>query len=195
MSMLNGSFVFMRFRCLVVFVVFFVSCCFLGSGPLGIAALSLTMMDSSHPYSALTPDCALDALDSTGLRTDGRLLALNSYENRVYQMGVEDAQPVVVKFYRPGRWRDDAILEEHVYTQDLAERVMPVFVLRSILNRAAACPSSIAPMRLNGWAASSGASMRSAQRRISCTGRHSIWRSSVTRHAIFCARAAGCRLT
>src|SRR3569832_670660 len=134
MSMLNGSFVFMRFRCLVVFVVFFVSCCFLGSGPLGIAALSLTMMDSSHPYSALTPDCALDALDSTGLWTDGRLLALNSYETRVYQMGVEDAQPVVVKFYRPGRWRDDAILEEHVYTQDLAEREIPV----------------VAPLRLNG---------------------------------------------
>ncbi|MHB8826034.1 MAG: stress response kinase A, partial [Thiobacillus sp.] len=48
------------------------------------------MMNSSHPYSALTPDCALDALDSTGFKADGRLLALNSYENRVYQMGVED---------------------------------------------------------------------------------------------------------
>ena len=68
------------------------------------------MPDSSHPYSALTPDCALDALDSTGLKADGRLLALNSYENRVYQMGVEDALPVVVKFYRPERWRDAAIV-------------------------------------------------------------------------------------
>ena len=63
-------------------------------------------MNSSHPYSALTPDCALDALDRTGLHADGRLLALNSYENRVYQMGVEDSAPVVVKFYRPERWSD-----------------------------------------------------------------------------------------
>ena len=51
------------------------------------------MMNSSPPYSALTPDCALDALDATGFKADGRLLALNSYENRVYQMGVEDAAP------------------------------------------------------------------------------------------------------
>jgi Ser/Thr protein kinase RdoA (MazF antagonist) len=84
------------------------------------------MMDSSHPYSALTPDRALDALDSTGLRADGRLLALNSYENRVYQMGVEDAASVVVKFYRPERWSDAAILEEHAYTLDLAVREIPV---------------------------------------------------------------------
>jgi Ser/Thr protein kinase RdoA (MazF antagonist) len=84
------------------------------------------MTDSSHPYSALTPDCALDALDSTGLRADGRLLALNSYENRVYQMGVEDALPVVVKFYRPERWSDAAILEEHAFTAELAAREIPV---------------------------------------------------------------------
>src|SRR5512143_3971876 len=92
------------------------------------------MMESSHPYSALTPDCALDALDSTGLKADGRLLALNSYENRVYQMGVEDALPVVVKFYRPERWSDAAILEEHAYTLDLAAREIPV----------------VAPLVLNG---------------------------------------------
>lgn len=92
------------------------------------------MTDSLHPYAALTPDCALDALDSAGLRADGRLLALNSYENRVYQMGVEDASPVVVKFYRPGRWSDAAILEEHVYTAELAEREIPV----------------VAPMQLKG---------------------------------------------
>ena len=83
-------------------------------------------MDSRHPYSALTPDCALDALETTGLRADGRLLALNSYENRVYQMGVEDADPVVVKFYRPARWTDDAILEEHAYTRELADAEIPV---------------------------------------------------------------------
>ena len=92
------------------------------------------MMNSLHPYSALTPDCALDALDSTDLRADGRLLALNSYENRVYQMGVEVGDPVVVKFYRPGRWSDAAILEEHAFTADLAAREIPV----------------VAPLRLNG---------------------------------------------
>jgi len=92
------------------------------------------MMISTHPYSALTPDCALDALDSTGLRADGRLLALNSYENRVYQMGVEDSLPVVVKFYRPERWSDDAILEEHAFTAELAAREIPV----------------VAPLVLNG---------------------------------------------
>ena len=92
-------------------------------------------MSSSHPYSALTPDRALDALDSTGLKADGRLLALNSYENRVYQMGVEDAQPVVVKFYRPDRWSDAAILEEHAYTLELAQAEIPV-VAPLILNGA-----------------------------------------------------------
>ncbi len=83
-------------------------------------------MNSPHPYSALTPDCALDALDSTGFKADGRLLALNSYENRVYQMGVEDEGPVVVKFYRPERWSDAAILEEHAFTAELAAREIPV---------------------------------------------------------------------
>lgn len=67
----------------------------------------------------------LDALDSIGLRGDGRLLALNSYENRVYQVGIEDDKPLVVKFYRPGRWSDDAILEEHVFTQELLEAEIP----------------------------------------------------------------------
>ncbi|MGE5319050.1 MAG: serine/threonine protein kinase [Hyphomicrobiaceae bacterium] len=93
------------------------------------------MTDSSHPYSTLTPDCALDALDSTGLRADGRLLALNSYENRVYQMGIEDAAPVVVKFYRPERWDDAAIQEEHAFTADLAAHEIPVvapLVLRGV---------------------------------------------------------------
>jgi len=100
------------------------------------------MMDTPHPYSALTPDCALDALDRTGLRADGRLLALNSYENRVYQMGVEDAQPVVVKFYRPERWRDAAILEEHAFTAELAEREIPV-VAPLILNGATLHPQEV----------------------------------------------------
>jgi Ser/Thr protein kinase RdoA (MazF antagonist) len=68
----------------------------------------------------------LDALESVGLRGDGRLLALNSYENRVYQIGIEDAPPVVAKFYRPARWSDAAILEEHAFVHALAEREIPV---------------------------------------------------------------------
>ncbi|HEY3459855.1 MAG TPA: hypothetical protein VGL52_03440, partial [Casimicrobiaceae bacterium] len=65
---------------------------------------------SPAPYAALTPPLIADALDSVGLRGDGRLLALNSYENRVYQAWREDAPPVVAKFYRPRRWSDAQIL-------------------------------------------------------------------------------------
>jgi len=79
-----------------------------------------------HPFSELTPDFILDALDSTGLHGDGRLLALNSYENRVYQVGMEDGPPLIVKFYRPARWADAAILEEHAFVQLLAEQEVPV---------------------------------------------------------------------
>jgi len=78
------------------------------------------------PYDRLDPDTLLAALDSVGLATDGRLLALNSFENRVYQVGIEDAAPVVAKFYRPGRWSDAAILEEHAFTLELAGREIPV---------------------------------------------------------------------
>ncbi len=78
------------------------------------------------PYAALSPDHVLDALESVNLRCDGRLLALNSFENRVYQVGQEDGPPVVAKFYRPGRWSDAAILEEHAFTLQLAEREIPV---------------------------------------------------------------------
>lgn len=81
---------------------------------------------ADHPFSALTPDLVLDALESTGLRCDGRMLALNSFENRVYQVGQEEGAPVVAKFYRPARWSDDTILEEHAFTQELAEREIPV---------------------------------------------------------------------
>jgi Ser/Thr protein kinase RdoA (MazF antagonist) len=59
-----------------------------------------------HPYAGLTPDRVLDALDGVGLRGDGRLLQLNSYENRVFQVFLEDGRVVVAKFYRPGRWSD-----------------------------------------------------------------------------------------
>ncbi|MGO8755239.1 MAG: serine/threonine protein kinase [Gallionellaceae bacterium] len=82
----------------------------------------------SHPqnFSALTPDCVLNALESVGFRSDGRLLALNSYENRVYQIGMEQGAPLVAKFYRPARWPDCAILEEHAFVQELAGHEIPV---------------------------------------------------------------------
>jgi Ser/Thr protein kinase RdoA (MazF antagonist) len=80
----------------------------------------------SHPFSLLTPDLVLDALESAGLRCDGRLLALNSFENRVYQVGQEDGAPVIAKFYRPGRWSNEAILEEHAFTEELAGHEIPV---------------------------------------------------------------------
>ena len=83
-------------------------------------------MSPHPPYQDLTPDRLLNAVESAGFRCDGRLLALNSFENRVYQFGIEDDAPLVAKFYRPGRWSDEAILEEHVFTLDLAEREIPV---------------------------------------------------------------------
>ena len=85
-----------------------------------------TDSENEQPYSDLTPDLMLDAVDALGFRTDARLLALNSYENRVYQIGIEDAEPVVVKFYRPGRWSDEQIIEEHRFTQELAALEIPV---------------------------------------------------------------------
>jgi Ser/Thr protein kinase RdoA (MazF antagonist) len=88
-----------------------------------------------HPFAALGPDVVLDALDAVGLRGDGRLLALNSYENRVYQVGMEEGAPVVVKFYRPERWSDAAILEEHAFVQELAEREIPVVPADTIAGR------------------------------------------------------------
>ena len=84
--------------------------------------------DSSRemPFSTLTPDSMLDALESLDLRPDGRLLALNSYENRVYQIYMTDGAPLVAKFYRAGRWPDQAILEEHEFSAELAARELPV---------------------------------------------------------------------
>ncbi len=78
------------------------------------------------PYQNLTPDLILDAVDSCGYRCDGRQYALNSYENRVYQVWLEDGQILVAKFYRPQRWSDAAILEEHRFSRELAEREIPV---------------------------------------------------------------------
>ena len=81
---------------------------------------------ADHTFSQLGPEVVLDALASVGLEADGRLLALNSYENRVYQIGMEQGAPVVAKFYRPQRWSDAAILEEHFFVQELVEQEIPV---------------------------------------------------------------------
>lgn len=82
--------------------------------------------DAGEAFKNLNPDEILDAVESIGLLTDGRQLALNSYENRVYQIGIEDEQPIIAKFYRPNRWSDATILEEHEYTLELNEAEIPV---------------------------------------------------------------------
>ena len=82
--------------------------------------------DFNVAFQALQPDLILSSVESLGYRTDGRLLALNSYENRVYRVGLEDEAPLVAKFYRPGRWSEAAILEEHGITLDLAAEEIPV---------------------------------------------------------------------
>ena len=78
------------------------------------------------PYAGLTPEAVLDALDSVDLRGDGRLIQLNSYENRVFQVFLEDGRVVVPKFYRPGRWSDAQILEEHAFAAELVAAEIPV---------------------------------------------------------------------
>lgn len=81
---------------------------------------------SPPDYAALTPDAVLDALQAVGLRGDGRILQLNSYENRVFQVMLEDGSAVVAKFYRPARWTDAQILEEHAFARELADAEVPV---------------------------------------------------------------------
>lgn len=104
-------------------------------GQAGIAPYNAHMNDSTPlSFSTLTPDCVLDALESVGLYSDGRLLALNSYENRVYQVGMEDGPPLVAKFYRPARWTDAAILEEHAFVHELVESEIPVVPASTLAN-------------------------------------------------------------
>ena len=79
----------------------------------------------THAFETLTPDLVLDALDSVGLRGDGRLTALSSYENRVYQVQLEDGTSVVAKFYRPERWSEAQILEEHAFAAELMAFEVP----------------------------------------------------------------------
>ncbi len=90
--------------------------------------------DNATPYYRLDPETIIRTIESTGLLCDGRFLALNSYENRVYQIGIEDADPLISKFYRPGRWTDEQILEEHAFALEIAEAEIPL----------------IPPMRIHG---------------------------------------------
>jgi Ser/Thr protein kinase RdoA (MazF antagonist) len=85
-------------------------------------------LTSQHPHAfeALTPDVVLDALESLGLAVDGRMTALSSYENRVYQVMLDDDQALLAKFYRPNRWSDAQILEEHSFAAELMADEIPV---------------------------------------------------------------------
>ena len=104
-----------------------------------------------HPFETLTPDRVLDALETVGLRGDGRLTALSSYENRVYQVQLEDGSAVVAKFYRPARWSDAQILEEHAFALELMAAEIPVvapLLLRgSSLHHAEGFAFSVSPRR------------------------------------------------
>lgn len=91
-------------------------------------------MDNKNPFELLTPDFMLDAIESRGFQSDGRVIALNSYENRVFQIGLEEQTPIIAKFYRPGRWTEQQILEEHSFSFELADQELPV----------------VAPMRTSG---------------------------------------------
>ncbi len=96
------------------------------------------MTSTQHPYTALTPDKVMDALSGLGLWPDGRLMALSSYENRVYRAHLDEPvqghAAVVVKFYRPGRWSRAQIQEEHAFTAELVAAEVP----------------AVAPLALNG---------------------------------------------
>ena len=84
------------------------------------------MPEAEHPFQTLTPGRIMDAVESQGFSCDCRTFGLNSYENRVYQVGVDDGPPLIAKFYRPGRWSDEQILEEHRFCFDLQEHELPV---------------------------------------------------------------------
>jgi len=96
--------------------------------------MTRTSENAALAYANLQPEHILEALESLSFRCDGRFLALNSYENRVYQIGVEEDKPIVAKFYRPERWSDDAIFEEHDFTAQLSDAELPV----------------VAPLEING---------------------------------------------
>lgn len=83
-------------------------------------------LDQTHPYNDLKPETVIDAVESLGILSDARIFPLNSYENRVYQVGVEGETPIIAKFYRPYRWSEQAILEEHAFSWELFDHEFPV---------------------------------------------------------------------
>ncbi len=85
----------------------------------------MSEIDHETPYSNLSPDEILTAIEAAGYRCDGHLLALNSYENRVYQIGLDDGSKIIAKFYRPDRLSDAAIAEEHTFMAELADAELP----------------------------------------------------------------------
>ncbi len=97
--------------------------------------MSAPESNHSHPYELLTPDCILDALEDVGFEPSGSLLALNSYENRVYQVSLNDDSYVIAKFYRPHRWSDAAILEEHDFSVELTQQDIPIVAPLSIKDK------------------------------------------------------------
>ncbi|MGQ0430460.1 MAG: serine/threonine protein kinase [Gammaproteobacteria bacterium] len=113
--------------------------------------------DPAVPFATLLPDLIVAAIEAAGFAADGRVLALGSYENRVFQVGVEEAEPLVVKFYRPGRWTDAAILEEHGFALELAAAEIPVIAPlaagagRETLLRHAGFRYAIYPRRGGQW--------------------------------------------
>lgn len=82
--------------------------------------------DNAHPFERLTPSFLMDAVETLGFWCDGRTFPLNSYENRVYQVGIEEKEPLIAKFYRPQRWSREQILEEHNFCFELAEQELPI---------------------------------------------------------------------
>ena len=168
-------------------------------------------MNLDAPYAELSPEAVLDALEVLEYRCDGRVLALNSYENRVYQIGIEDGEPVVAKFYRPGRWSDAAIAEEHAFAAELAAMEIPVVaplaprrpdsaLSPGLSLRGFSAPGrALAGARHGRRARVGGAlprpnSRRRAQRRRFSIGCASASRSSAAGRAISCSRASGCRI-
>jgi len=92
-------------------------------------------MTDDFTFSNLSPNVVLNNIEALGFRCDGRLFELNSFENRVFQVGIEDEPPLIAKFYRPGRWTDEQILEEHSFTLQLEEEEIPAIAPLTINHR------------------------------------------------------------
>ena len=89
----------------------------------------------THPYAGLTPDSVMDAVESLGYKCNAHILELNSYENRVYQLGIENGEPIIAKFYRNNRWTDEQIIEEHYFTQELLDNEITAIPPLKIKNK------------------------------------------------------------